>query len=750
MAPLVLSGQETFQSLKPCDLSCCTKSEIKAYFENSYDLNESIFTGLKEECAIYKCPDRLRLPLIFYYAHTACVYVNKMFLGGLITKRINPEYESLFETGVDEMSWDDTENFRMGGQYKWPNLKDVVEYRRQVREVILQVIENTPLELPITKESPWWSLFMGMEHERIHHETSSVLIRQLPVDMVTRPKGWKYGPVTWGEGVKENPMVTVSEQTTVTLGKPQDFPSYGWDNEYGELECKVPPFRANKYIITNREYMEFVESGGYQDSQFWSKEGWSWKQYRQANHPLYWVCSQGCKNGCGSNLSASSHCRPQDMEGTNEKFRLRAVYDVIDMPWDWPAEVNYHEAKAYAKWKGPSYRLPTEAEYHVMRGEQKDVKEGVACDIVYQDNCNANIRFIYGSSTPVNMFPATSAGFHDVFGNVWQWTEDHFNGFPGQDTHWLYDDFSTPCFDGRHNMIMGGSWITTGDSASRFARFSFRRHFFQHAGFRLVESIGPQPTPLRLVDTEVFVMGVGIEDKVDPKEVNLPNGFTWVPSTNLQYHYDTAESLNRQLQLEYGAGSKFLDQLLEHVTRTVKQHGTETRRILHIGCGVGKISFQLAKQFEEVVAVDFCGRFLDAAISLQSGKSLTYTVVNSDNKREKHEAVLGDTSASNVIFKQLTWLPNEIGTYDVVLFENIDRVMNPKAWLRRLWEILNKKGVLIIISTKGWDQAKLRPYIQDRLQCSETHSLPYYELGGNKKQVNYTVWHLKSSGYFHG
>ena len=46
------------------------------------------------------------------------------------------------------------------------------------------------------------------------------------------------------------------------------------------------------------------------------------------------------------------------------------MFDVISMPWDWPAEVNYHEAKAFCTWKGNGYRLPLEAEHHVMRGPQ--------------------------------------------------------------------------------------------------------------------------------------------------------------------------------------------------------------------------------------------------------------------------------------------------------------------------------------------------------------------------------------------
>ena len=58
------------------------------------------------------------------------------------------------------------------------------------------------------------------------------------------------------------------------------------------------------------------------------------------------------------------------------------------------------------------------------------------------------------------MYPPTSMGIHDVYGNVWEWTEDHFNGLPGFGTTFLYDDFSTPCFDGRHTLIMVRSTTT--------------------------------------------------------------------------------------------------------------------------------------------------------------------------------------------------------------------------------------------------------------------------------------------------
>ena len=79
--------------------------------------------------------------------------------------------------------------------------------------------------------------------------------------------------------------------------------------------------------------------------------------------------------------------------------------------------------------------------------------------------------------------------FGDVFGNVWHWCEDHFHPLEGFRIHPYYDDFSTPCYDGKHLMILGGSFISTGDEATVHARFHFRPHFFQHAGFRIVDPL---------------------------------------------------------------------------------------------------------------------------------------------------------------------------------------------------------------------------------------------------------------------
>lgn len=55
----------------------------------------------------------------------------------------------------------------------------------------------------------------------------------------------------------------------------------------------VPAFQASQYLITNREFLEFVKAGGYQDTKLWTEEGWAWRMYKEASHPMFWTCEKG-------------------------------------------------------------------------------------------------------------------------------------------------------------------------------------------------------------------------------------------------------------------------------------------------------------------------------------------------------------------------------------------------------------------------------------------------------------------------
>ena len=103
----------------------------------------------------------------------------------------------------------------------------------------------------------------------------------------------------------------------------------------------------------------------------------------------------------------------------------------------------------------------------------------------------------------MNRFPFGE--FFNVIGNVWQWTETPITGFDDFQVHPYYDDFSTPTFDTQHNLIKGGSWISTGNEATRDCRYAFRRHFFQHAGLRYVQSEQPLAMPEAMYETDSAV-----------------------------------------------------------------------------------------------------------------------------------------------------------------------------------------------------------------------------------------------------
>jgi hypothetical protein len=145
----------------------CTREKLQEYFDNTWTLTEVLLSSLiSEESFLVPPYHDLRHPLIFYYGHPAALYVNKLRVSGLIDEPINPYYEAIFETGVDEMSWDDLAKNNMS----WPSVASIYEYRKIVYNKVSEVISNLTDNqcANISVNSPLWSLVMAFEHERIH------------------------------------------------------------------------------------------------------------------------------------------------------------------------------------------------------------------------------------------------------------------------------------------------------------------------------------------------------------------------------------------------------------------------------------------------------------------------------------------------------------------------------------------------------------------------------------------------------
>jgi 5-histidylcysteine sulfoxide synthase len=245
------------------------RREILEYFHKTFTLYERLFDCLNGDVAFYAIANPLRHPLIFYYGHTATFFVNKLHVAGLIQERIDPQFEVLFAIGVDEMSWDDMND----EQRDWPAPAEVLNYRNKVRALVDSLIKTCPATLPIGWNDPLWIVMMGIEHERIHLETSAVLIRELPLQHVRNKELWGRICPDRIDPAPVNELLPVAGRS-ITLGRAENLPLYGWDNEYGHQSADVKSFRASKYLVSNHEFLAFVADGGYQQRDYWTEEGW--------------------------------------------------------------------------------------------------------------------------------------------------------------------------------------------------------------------------------------------------------------------------------------------------------------------------------------------------------------------------------------------------------------------------------------------------------------------------------------------
>ncbi len=614
------------------------REEIRDYFHKTFSIDEQLYETLAVDAAFYLRAEPLRHPLIFYLGHTASFYINKLVIGKLLTERINPRFEAMFAIGVDEMSWDDLDE----ANYDWPSVAEVKAYRNQVRDLVDGVISALPLQLPITWDSPFWVVMMGIEHQRIHLETSSVIIRRLPLDMVRTLPLWEI--CRESGSAPENALLPV-RGGMVELGKGKDHPLYGWDNEFGLHRFEIEDYQASKYLVSNREYLAFVDAGGYRKPQFWTEEGRRWLDFSRAGQPLFWIKNQ-------------------------DGYGLRTMARQIDMPWDWPVEVNYLEAKAFCNWKaqqtGLPIRLPTEDEWYRLRDQLQ------LPDQPYWKQAPGNLNLEYwASSCPVNRF--NHGDFYDVVGNVWQWTETPISGFDGFEVHPCYDDFSTPTFDTQHNLIKGGSWISTGNEATRDSRYAFRRHFFQHAGFRYVAARQPLAQP--------------------------------------QAMYETDASVAQYCDAHYGPDKFSVQNFPQHLVRIcLDAMSTRPRqRALDLGCAVGRASFELAKHFDFVSGIDFSARFIRIAHQLQQKGVIRYQLPEEGELVSYHEKHLSDFGLQG-IGERIEFLQGDahnlkpqFSNYDLILAANLlDRLYDPARFLSAIHQRLKIGGLLVLVSPYTW------------------------------------------------
>ncbi|MDX2018978.1 MAG: ergothioneine biosynthesis protein EgtB [Deltaproteobacteria bacterium] len=240
--------------------------------------------------------------------------------------------------------------------------------------------------------------------------------------------------------------------------------SAAYDNERPAHLVDVGSFWIDIAPVTNDDFTQFIEDGGYRRPEFWSPEGWGWLMEEAVQAPLGWV-------------------------RTDEGWWRRAFSSLVPLDRRRPVvHVSWYEADAYARWAGK--RLPTEAEWEKAaawdpaRGTPRRYPWG---DAPAADNANLDQRWL--EPLPVGTFPAGRSAFgcHQMLGDVWEWTASWFKPYPGFKA-FPYREYSEPFFGTTHRVLRGGSFATSREVARNTFRnwdLPQRRQIF--AGFRLAK-----------------------------------------------------------------------------------------------------------------------------------------------------------------------------------------------------------------------------------------------------------------------
>ena len=312
------------------------------------------------------------------------------------------------------------------GMLSRPSLDEVRAYRAYVNEALeraLPSLSRAALEL----------VELGINHEQQHQE---LLLTDILATLAANPLEPAYGELPPITGLAAEPMTLGhGREGIVEIGASGG--DFAFDSETPRHRVFLAAHEIANRRITNREWREFVDDGGYRNPVLWLSDGWAWVQQECIDAPLYW-------------------------REDGSEFTLGGRRDV-----DWAAPVahiSHFEADAFARWAGA--RLPTEAEWEDFAA-------------------SADPRVGHQLDDPVAVAPTAAGG---IFGDVWEWTQSAFASYPGFAP-------ATGAVGEYNGKFMSGQLVLKGASCATprgHSRASYRNFFppsarWQFTGVRLAK-----------------------------------------------------------------------------------------------------------------------------------------------------------------------------------------------------------------------------------------------------------------------
>ncbi|MGE0130460.1 MAG: ergothioneine biosynthesis protein EgtB [Blastocatellales bacterium] len=339
-----------------------------------------------------------------------------------------------------------------------PTVAETVRYRNHIDEAMRKFLARVGERADAQKILSLVRL--GLEHEMQHQELLVYDIKHLLCDVYDAPKNTAPAASETVTGMVE------IEGGLFALG--YAGADFAWDNEKPQHSVFLQDFAIDRAPVSNGEFLEFINAGGYEDYRWWLSEGWEAVKRERWRAPLYWEAHDGDWMIC-------------DFHG---------LHRAEDKAGDPVSHVSYFEAAAYAKWAGK--RLPTEAEWEKASAfdpiskTKKQFPWGDAAPDAAKANLFDNQLW---AVAPIGSLPQgrSATGCQQMIGEVWEWTMSDYAPYPGFKSE--FDEYNDKWFVGQ-KVLRGGSFATP----AIHIRPTYRNFFhpperWMIAGFRCAKTL---------------------------------------------------------------------------------------------------------------------------------------------------------------------------------------------------------------------------------------------------------------------
>lgn len=389
-----------------------------------------------EDYVVQSMPDAS--PVKWHLAHTTWFFEQFLLIPYLQDYRpFDPQYGFLFNSYYEAVGL--RHNRPARGLLSRPTVAEICRYRTHVDAQTLRLLQIRGCDARIRRV-----LELGLNHEQQHQELMLTDIKHAYSLNPLRPA---YAERMLADEGDTQPLRFVGfERGVYDIGAAGD--EFHFDNEGPRHSVLLPPFALADRLITNAEYLEFIQDGGYNRAELWLSDGWTCVQQEHWTRPLYWSEDHGCE------------------------FTLAGVQPLA--PHRPVCHLSYYEADAYARWTG--MRLPTEAEWEVAAR---------ACAV-------AGNMLDGGQLHPASLQERTSGPLTpaQMFGDVWEWTASPYLPYPGfRPLAGALGEYNGK-FMCNQFVLRGGSCLTPGDHIrATYRNFFYPKARWQVSGLRLARDL---------------------------------------------------------------------------------------------------------------------------------------------------------------------------------------------------------------------------------------------------------------------